>query len=377
MVEALSALGCGFDCASAAEIKLALDSGCPADRIIFAHPCKKPSDIRFAKQHGVNLTTFDCIGELEKIAQHHSKCGVVLRIRADDPTALLPLGTKYGATMDEVDTLLAKAQSLQLEVVGVSFHVGSMARDARAFELAIAKARTVFDKAEQLGFQHMTLLDIGGGFTGRFDADGSVISMKPGAPIPTTINKALATYFPEDDSGSGSGCKVSIISEPGRYFAETSMHLLTHVHGKILHSADQAFNEFWISDGLYGSLNNIIYDSTVPRAWIVPSPELGPLPNPAERMLATVYGPTCDSLDVVFKDVMLPELRVGDWLLFPYFGAYSWAGATNFNGIQAASCPKFCIASDSGVDDAAALVAGDAASKWDCEMTVKPSSLVA
>lgn len=37
---------------------------------------------------------------------------------------------------------------------------------------------------------------------------------------------------------------------------------------------------------------------------------------------------------------MLPQLRVGDWLIFPNFGAYTLAGATNFNGIQSAN-PSF------------------------------------
>jgi ornithine decarboxylase len=41
-------------------------------------------------------------------------------------------------------------------------------------------------------------------------------------------------------------------------------------------------------------------------------------------------------MDCVYKDVMLPQLRVGDWMVFPHFGAYTLAGATNFNGIKAA-----------------------------------------
>jgi ornithine decarboxylase len=44
-------------------------------------------------------------------------------------------------------------------------------------------------------------------------------------------------------------------------------------------------------------------------------------PSSLIASLITVFGPTCDSMDCVFKDVMLPQLRVGDWLLFPHFGA--------------------------------------------------------
>lgn len=38
--------------------------------------------------------------------------------------------------------------------------------------------------------------------------------------------------------------------------------------------------------------------------------------------VSTVWGPTCDSADVVYKDVLLPELRNGDWLQFPNAGEF-------------------------------------------------------
>ena len=39
-----------------------------------------------------------------------------------------------------------------------------------------------------------------------------------------------------------------------------------------------------------------------------------------------------DGADVVDHSCMLPELAVGDYVLFPGLGAYSWAGAADFNG---------------------------------------------
>ena len=56
----------------------------------------------------------------------------------------------------------------------------------------------------------------------------------------------------------------------------------------------------------------------------------------ASSRTTTVFGPTCDSLDIVFNRVPdVPDLLVGDWLLFPGYGAYTAAGATDFNGIGA------------------------------------------
>jgi diaminopimelate decarboxylase len=47
MVALLAALGAGFDCASEGEIDLVLSFGVPADKIIYAHPCKPPAQVRY------------------------------------------------------------------------------------------------------------------------------------------------------------------------------------------------------------------------------------------------------------------------------------------------------------------------------------------
>lgn len=82
IVRLLAALGAGFDCASLGEVKQVLDLGVSPSRIIFAHPCKRPCDIRYAREHGVGLTTFDTESELLKISKLYPGFQCVLRIRA-------------------------------------------------------------------------------------------------------------------------------------------------------------------------------------------------------------------------------------------------------------------------------------------------------
>ena len=45
-----------------------LSAGVPVDRIVYAHPCKPPAQIKFAAAHGVNMTTFDTESELLKVS---------------------------------------------------------------------------------------------------------------------------------------------------------------------------------------------------------------------------------------------------------------------------------------------------------------------
>lgn len=53
------------------------------------------------------------------------------------------LGNKYGALQEDCAGLLATAKQLNINVVGVAFHVGSGATNPHAFADAIAAARQV------------------------------------------------------------------------------------------------------------------------------------------------------------------------------------------------------------------------------------------
>ena len=93
-----------------------------------------------------------------QMAEYHPTSGLLLRIRADDPNARCQLGNKYGAEMADVPLLLSTAKELSLHVRGVSFHVGSGAKNPLAFRNAIEQARKVgFQKG--LGWMQICVVD--------------------------------------------------------------------------------------------------------------------------------------------------------------------------------------------------------------------------
>ena len=49
------------------------------------------------------------------------------------------------------------------------------------------------------------------------------------------------------------------------------------------------------------------------------------------RLPSVLAGPTCDSIDVIAENLMLPELEVGDLIVGRAMGAYTWASASEFN----------------------------------------------
>lgn len=340
LLEVLAVLGAGFDCASEAEIELVMSLGVSADRIIFANPCKRPSDIRASAARGITHSTFDTESELVKLNKWAPGSRVLLRIRADDPSARCQLGNKFGAEEWEWNSLFEAARRLGVPVDGVSFHVGSGATDPNAFTYAIELARKAFDMGKEFGFD-MRLLDVGGGFCGgKFDDNGNVDFMG----VPQALNAALEIHFPPSDNN------LTIIAEPGRFFTESIATLGTLVYGRRsrphTNNDDSPIDfDYWITDGLYGSMNCLLYDhaTLAPRA--LQMSEIAP--SSQEMRMSTVFGPTCDGLDTVLREYSLPEMDVGDWLLFPGMGAYTLCGASKFNGINAVDVPTFYVCSKS------------------------------
>uniref|UniRef100_A0A672YDX8 ornithine decarboxylase n=1 Tax=Sphaeramia orbicularis TaxID=375764 RepID=A0A672YDX8_9TELE len=312
VIRMLSTLGTGFDCASKGEIELVLSLGVTPEKIIFAHTTKPQSHIKYASTRGVDMMTFDCEEELLKISACHTRAKLVLRIAVDDSKSAIKLSQKFGTKPSVVKKLLERCKELDLEVIGVSFHVGSGCTDSLAYRQAIEDARHVFDTAVLLGFQ-MRLLDIGGGFPGK---EGFQIQFDE------VINEALDKFFPADSG-------VQVIAEPGRYYVDSAFTLavnvfakkvvmddVTQIRGVYNVSIDQGVMMYYISDGVFGSLNCLINDPVV---------ESG-----EKRYRSIIWGPTCDSLDRVTANYWMPEVQVGDWLLIDNMGAYSVSISSDF-----------------------------------------------
>jgi diaminopimelate decarboxylase len=288
--------------------------------------------LRKADEMGVKMVTFDCEEELEKIALFMPGAHCVIRIRTDDHAARCAFSTKFGAPMSSVQHLLRKAYDLGLEIIGVSFHVGSGNDDPEAYIKAIRNAREVFDWGAVQGFR-MRFLDLGGGLPGsdpECDEDGNPKSQSF-EDLCAQIRPTLDALFPDDD--------VKIIAEPGRYFAESSHFLAMNVYSKRMvpmGKAGSVEHQYYVNDGLYHSFNCILYDHAHPSLHLV-HPRVG-----APTHTSTIFGPTCDSMDCLLKRQPFPEVAIGDWLFVPNFGAYTCAAGSPFNGFATNRIEYIC-----------------------------------
>lgn len=317
LLQTLISLGAGFDCASKQEFDTMLSMGVDPEHIVFANPCKQVSHIQAASKAGIKMVTFDNAYELPKIKSNWPGAEVLLRITTDDSKSLCEFSSKFGASLDVCPSLIRQAKELGINLVGVSFHVGSGCGDATAFTKAAYDAKKVFQMAEDEGFQ-MKVLDIGGGFPGDDDQEVSFEA------ISSCLRPVLEREFAD----------VRVIAEPGRFFACASHTLVCNVFSKrVLDKVDPATGEkaeetwLYINDGAYNSFNNIFYDHAEITPYVLNEKALT-----RDLQTTTIFGPTCDALDCIKKQHPFPETHLGDWLFFANFGAYTCSAGCSFNG---------------------------------------------
>ena len=126
ILQTLMTLGTGFDCASKGEMERMLGYGVKPESIIFAQPAKSIPSLLYARSKQVSVMTFDGAVELEKIHQYYPEARLVLRMRHDSLKVRCSLGKKFGCDpIAEAPELLRYAATLRMNVIGISFHVGS------------------------------------------------------------------------------------------------------------------------------------------------------------------------------------------------------------------------------------------------------------
>ncbi|XP_043260342.1 ornithine decarboxylase 2-like isoform X1 [Colletes gigas] len=310
VIKILAALNANFDCASEQEIRLVMKHGVSAERIIFANPTKLPSHIRFAKMANVFRTTVDSESEILKMKDLFPEAKIVIRIRCDAKVTQVCFGTKFGCDPnEEAVRLIRLTRSLGLTLHGFSFHVGSPCGEMDAYNRGITMCKRLVAIAKTIGCNDVQMIDIGGGFPGETDARIDEFA--------TVINDAIEDIDPS----------IKIISEPGQYYVSSAFTLASCVHTKrTVNKEKNTVRMYYVYCGVYTSFIDELLNlkARIPIT----------LDTPAEdrKFNSSVFGPTCDSLDCILKNVWLPELEIGDWLIWRDMGAYSIAASCSFNG---------------------------------------------
>ena len=351
LVAYLQSLGCDFDCATASEMDLVVNKlGHPGDRVVFSNPCKLESHIRYAKGVGVETTIIDNMDEILKIKSNNPNAKVLIRLACSDSSARSPMSMKFGATREQVRPLLMLAAQVGLECVGIHFHVGSGCSDPNSYSKALIDARRAFDIGIEYG-HNMHIVDIGGGFP-NLDSETMVCQATNGVhfeEMALVINSLLDQLFPNDPLADGSR-PYKFLAEPGRFFAGGCVSLVNKVHSKSVvgtvtdsDGSSRKLIRYYMTEGLYGTLSCVLFDQQDKlKPYLLNDSSNDETTSQASTMssvgalcpIATMFGPTCDGFDKIGDTECLPELNVGDRIIYLNFGAYTMSITTRFNGFE-------------------------------------------
>ena len=319
LLRAFAKEGSGFDIVSGGELFRALKVGADPTKIVFSGVGKKREEIEYALNSGILMFNVESEQELLALNDIASSMGkrapISLRVNPDvDPQTHPYISTgmkkaKFGVDIKKSLETYRKAVSLRnVEVVGVDCHIGSQLTSITPFVDALAKVREYLDRVlagemKKEGAQ-IRYLDIGGGLGINYHDETP--------PLPDEYAKAIVEGL--------EGLDVTLILEPGRVIVGNAGILLTEVQyiketdSKNFVIVDGGMNDL-IRPALYGS-----YQAIQPV-----------VENRAQKIVADVVGPICESGDFFAKDREIPRPQRGDLLAIMSAGAYGFTMASNYN----------------------------------------------
>ncbi|AAC06904.1 type III PLP-dependent enzyme [Aquifex aeolicus] len=305
VIRALVEVGAGFEVASSQELEKVLRLGGKIEKVISSNPVKPPEFIEFAYQKGVRTFAVDSITEVKKIKDIAPRSKVYVRIAVPNEGSDWPLSRKFGVSVEEAVEILEYANDLGLVPYGITFHVGSQCNNLRNWFIAVKLSAQLWEKARAKGLK-LQMLNMGGGIPVRYNYEALSVE-----DIAYYVKGLMRKYFPVQP--------YELQIEPGRGIVGDQGIMVTKVIGKAKRGSE---NWLYIDTGVFNGLAEALGGIRYPFF----------LEREGELKEWTIGGVSCDSMDVVAKNVYLPEPEVGDYLYILSAGAYTTVYASNFNG---------------------------------------------
>lgn len=302
-----------FDVASPYEMKLIKEIS-PSASLHYHNPIRSKQEVALA------LSVYDCkrfsvdhedaLQSIFAQTQNPNNIEIAIRFRMETQSkAIQSFKSKFGVLKEEAISLLSLANAMGFKT-GLTFHPGSQTTSPAPY---LEHMQEAFEIQKQLS-QPLQFLNIGGGFPAHYKM------------IET---ETLPNFFKQIDVKYHACFNPTITKlecEPGRALVAGAGTLVTDIK-----AARVDRRELYLNDGIYGGLMEF---HQFPD--LFPEYSTSLYENTTQKKDWTVYGPTCDPIDVLPYKLSLPStLKEGDKIEFHGVGAYSTATATRFNGYGA------------------------------------------
>ena len=309
ILQCLHKEGSSFEISSLNEMKELLKMGVNSSKIMCFNSIKSPEFLHAMEKKGIRYMAYDSTDEVDKIARFSPSAKLVLRVNVPNEGSDWPLTKKFGVDLVDALDLLLYAKSKGLNPAGITFHVGSQCLNRNNWANALYLCNDIWKAASANGID-LHLISLGGG-----------IPVQHIKPIPTIneigdlINKSIKKNFYVKKG------KLKISIEPGRGLVGDAGILGTTVVGKAKRG-----NENWVYidagtfNGLMETIEKFTYELKTEHD------------GKAKRV--TIAGPSCDSVDIPFVNIKLPEVKIGDRVYIINAAAYTTVYAAPFNGFD-------------------------------------------
>jgi diaminopimelate decarboxylase len=311
----LRELGTGVDVVSGGELARALAAGFRGSDIVQGGVGKTATELREAVQAGVKLINVESRDELVLLDSIARELGAVapvgLRV---NPEVIVPNAHEYIATgerghkfgIPHADALAVARAAIGLghvQLVALDMHVGSQLSTLDPYRDGLARLKELALQIRAAGAD-LKYLDIGGGLPVVYQAGDAEPDLAGyGALVGKTVREL----------------GLSLIVEPGRFFAGASGVLLT----RVLYRKESGGKQYVIVDaGMNDLLRPSHYDAYHRIEAVKPS---------GVRVTADVVGPVCETGDFLALDRDVDDVQPGDLVVVHGAGAYGYVMSSNYN----------------------------------------------
>ncbi|MDI6799594.1 MAG: diaminopimelate decarboxylase [Actinomycetota bacterium] len=327
MCQIIQEEGLSLDVASGGELYTAKKAAFPPERLFLHGNNKTPGELELALRVGVGTIVVDSMTEidlLDSLAKEKEMVqDVMLRItpgikpsthtfiQTGQIDSKFGFGLADGVAMEAIKATLTRKN---LNPVGLHAHIGSqifaLHSYAKAIEIVAAFAEDVY---KETGFL-TEALNLGGGLGIKYGADDE----------PATIEEyaeAIVGGVEAEMKKRDLPCP-KILVEPGRSIVGNAGVTLYTVG--TIKEIPSVRTYLAVDGGMSDNLRPMLYGA-VYEALLADRADL------KGDHKVTVVGKHCESGDVLIKDVLLPQPKVGDILCTPATGAYGYTMANNYN----------------------------------------------